>query len=143
MIREATFQDIDRCVDLAIESLNQKNWNVKIDRNKIKAIGNVAAMQKTLWVSETNGQISGVVGGILHDAAWFVGKQFEVVIFYCKDGNGLALLRVMRDWIKKNKIDFATVSLEDFMDDRYAKLFNRLGFTKPLRSFLYLRENDE
>lgn len=143
MIRQATFFDVDQCVDLAIESVRQQKWPFNIDRNKIKSIAQVSIMQKAAWVSEESGKIIGVVGGIIQDGAWFVGNQLEIVIFYCKDKSGMQLLRKLRDFIKEQKINMATVTLESFMDARHAKLFKRLGFRKQSTVCIYLRESDE
>lgn len=143
MIRQAVFGDIDKCVSLAIESISQAKLPLEIDQRKIKEIALVSIHQQCAWVSEEEGVINGVVGGILNDGPWFKGKQFDLVIFYCKNKNGILLLRKMRDWVKEQKIEFATVHLEAFMDKRYVDLFSRLGFSRPLTYFAYLRDKNE
>jgi hypothetical protein len=142
VIRQAEFKDINRCVSLAIESIKQAKLPLEIDERKIKEIALVSIHQRAAWVSEEDGIVNGVVGGILNEGSWFKGKQFDLVIFYCKNKNGILLLKKMRDWLKEQKIDFATVHLEWFMDKRYESLFVRLGFKKPLTYFTYIKDHE-
>lgn len=63
-------------------------------------------------------------------------------MFYCPTGGeGYKLLRAFADWVKsQDDVGMAIVSLERFMDDRYKRMFNRLGFNRPAPSFVYVKD---
>ena len=92
-----------------------------------------------VWVSDIDG-VKGAVVAIKHNGFWFAEDQVSVLMFYCKTGEGYKLLRKMADWIKSDDIAMACVFLETFMDERYARMFKRLGFTRQTPSLSYVRK---
>ena len=144
MLRQAKEQDIASIVELAVESVNQENWPVTVCRRLMRAYIEEAIKTGFCWVSEKN-KIHGAVVALKHDSFWFSEKQVSLLMFYCPTGGeGYKLLRMFADWVKADKeIALAVVSLESFMDKRYVRMFNRLGFTKPSPTFSYVRKRDE
>lgn len=91
-----------------------------------------------VWVSDIDG-VKGAVVAIKHDGFWFAETQASVLMFYCKTGEGYKLLKKMSDWIKADGIALASVYLERFMDERYVRMFKRLGFTRQAPALSYVR----
>lgn len=91
-----------------------------------------------VWVSDIDG-VKGAVVAIKHDGFWFAENQASVLMFYCKTGEGYKLLKKMSDWIKADGIALASVYLERFMDERYVRMFKRLGFTRQAPALSYVR----
>ena len=140
-MRLARAEDTPRIVELAVESVSQENWPLTVSRFLMKAYIQEAINQGSCWVSEQE-KIHGAVVAITHDSFWFTEKQVSLLMFYCPTGGeGYKLLKTFADWVKSNEnVGMAVVSLESFMDDRYVRMFNRLGFKKPAPSFVYLRD---
>ena len=141
MLRLAETKDIPEIVELAVESLNQYPWPLQKNRRAIREIIELSIGQECAWVSD-QGKILGAVFGVVHPGVWFSENQVSLVMFYCPTGGeGYKLLRKFADFVKSRQdIGMAAVSLEEFHDDRYVRMFKRLGFTKPAPTFIYVRQ---
>jgi hypothetical protein len=92
-----------------------------------------------VWVSDIDG-VKGAVVAIKHDGFWFAENQASVLMFYCKTGEGYKLLGKFSDWIKSDQsVGTACVVLETFMDERYVRMFKRLGFNQQAPALSYVR----
>ena len=138
MLRPAKNEDIPQIVELAVESVQQDNWPLTICRPRMRAAIQESMKSGFVWVSDIDG-VKGAVVAIKHNGFWFAEDQVSVLMFYCKTGEGYKLLRKMADWIKSDDIAMACVFLETFMDERYVRMFKRLGFTRQTHSLSYVR----
>lgn len=139
MLRKAEKQDIPKIVELAVESVKQDEWPLTICRPRMKSSIKAAMESGFVWVSDIDG-VKGAVVAIKHDGFWFAEDQVSVLMFYCKTGEGYKLLRKMTEWIRASNAGLASVFLERFMDDRYVRMFKRLGFTRQAPSLSYVRQ---
>jgi hypothetical protein len=138
-LRPANKEDIPKIVELAVESVQQLDWPVMICRPKMKENIKDCMESGFVWVSDIDG-VKGAVVALRHPSYWFVGDQVSIGMFYCKTGEGYKLLKKFSDWLRSEEnIKSATVILEEFMDDKYIRMFNRLGFTRKSSSLLYVR----
>ena len=139
MLRPAEKEDLGKIVELAVESVKQLDWPVTICRPRMKSNIKECMESGFVWVSDIDG-VKGAVVALKHPSYWFAGDQVSVGMFYCKTGEGYKLLRKFADWIKSDpNICSATVILDEFMDERYVRMFNRLGFTRQVPTLLYVR----
>lgn len=93
-----------------------------------------------VWVSDIDG-VKGAVVAIKHNGFWFSEDQVSLLMFYCKTGEGYKLLKKFADWVKAEKsVSMAVVTLETFMDDRFTRMFKRLGFTNQAPMLFYARK---
>ena len=139
MLRPAKEEDIPQIVELAVESVNQDDWPLTICRPRMRSAIQESMKSGFVWVSDING-VKGAVVAIKHEGFWFAENQASILMFYCKTGEGYKLLRKMTEWIKADDIALASVFLERFMDDRYVRMFRRLGFTRQAPSLSYVRQ---
>lgn len=138
MLRPAKNEDIPQIVELAVESVSQDNWPLTICRPRMRNAIQESMKSGFVWVSDIDG-VKGAVVAIKHDGFWFAENQASVLMFYCKTGEGYKLLKKMSDWIKADGIAMASVYLERFMDERYVRMFKRLGFTRQAPALSYVR----
>ena len=140
MLRLAEKKDIPAIIELAVKSVSQDEWPLTVSRRVMKTYAETSIQQGCCWVSEQD-KIHGAVAAVVHDSFWFTEKQASLLLFYCPTGGeGYKLLKTFADWVKNNpEIGMAMVSLERFMDDRYVRMFNRLGFTRPAPTLSYIR----
>ena len=138
MLRPAKNEDIPQIVELAVESVSQETWPLTICRPRMRNAIQESMKSGFVWVSEIDG-VKGAVVAIKHDGFWFAENQASVLMFYCKTGEGYKLLKKMSDWIKADGIALASVYLERFMDERYVRMFKRLGFTRQAPALSYVR----
>lgn len=141
MLRLAEKKDIPEIVELAVESVNQYPWPLQKNRRAMREAIELAISQECAWVSEKE-KVLGAVVGVVHPGFWFSEKQASLLMFYCPTGGeGYKLLKKFADFVKSSQdIGMAVVSLEDFHDERYVRMFKRLGFTKPAPNFVYVRQ---
>lgn len=139
MLRPAKEEDIPQIVELAVESVSQDDWPLTICRPRMRNAIQESMKSGFVWVSDIDG-VKGAVVAIKHDGFWFVENQASVLMFYCKTGEGYKLLRKMTEWIKAEGIGLASVFLERFMDERYVRMFKRLGFDRQAPSLSYVRK---
>ena len=139
MLRPAKNEDIPQIVELAVESVSQEDWPLTICRPRMRTAIQESMKSGFVWVSDIDG-VKGAVVAIKHNGFWFAEDQVSVLMFYCKTGEGYKLLRKMTDWIKSDDIAMACVFLETFMDERYVRMFKRLGFTRQTPSLSYVRK---
>lgn len=138
MLRPAKNEDIPQIVELAVESVSQDIWPLTICRPRMRNAIQESMKSGFVWVSDIDG-VKGAVVAIKHDGFWFAENQASVLMFYCKTGEGYKLLKKMSDWIKADGIALASVYLERFMDERYVRMFKRLGFTRQAPALSYVR----
>lgn len=138
MLRPAKNEDIPQIVELAVESVSQDTWPLTICRPRMRNAIQESMKSGFVWVSDIDG-VKGAVVAIKHDGFWFAENQASVLMFYCKTGEGYKLLKKMSDWIKADGIALASVYLERFMDERYVRMFKRLGFTRQAPALSYVR----
>jgi hypothetical protein len=138
VLRPAKNEDIPQIVELAVESVSQDNWPLTICRPRMRNAIQESMKSGFVWVSDIDG-VKGAVVAIKHDGFWFAENQASVLMFYCKTGEGYKLLKKMSDWIKADGIALASVYLERFMDERYVRMFKRLGFTRQAPALSYVR----
>ena len=138
MLRPAKNEDIPQIVELAVESVSQDTWPLTICRPRMRNAIQESMKSGFVWVSDIDG-VKGAVVAIKHDGFWFAENQASVLMFYCKTGEGYRLLKKMSDWIKADGIALASVYLERFMDERYVRMFKRLGFTRQAPALSYVR----
>lgn len=138
MLRPAKNEDIPQIVELAVESVSQETWPLTICRPRMRNAIQESMKSGFVWVSDIDG-VKGAVVAIKHDGFWFAENQASVLMFYCKTGEGYKLLKKMSDWIKADGIALASVYLERFMDERYVRMFKRLGFTRQAPALSYVR----
>jgi N-acetylglutamate synthase-like GNAT family acetyltransferase len=140
MVRSANYNDIEQIVSLAVESVSNDPLPLTISRRKMRKQAEECIDQECVWVSEINGKVVGVVGGVIHDSFWFIEPQLTLLMMYCPvGGDGYRLLRKFAERAKAGDIGMAYVSLERHMDERYLKAFNRLGFTRPSPALIWTR----
>jgi N-acetylglutamate synthase-like GNAT family acetyltransferase len=138
VLRPAKNEDIPQIVELAVESVSQDNWPLTICRPRMRNAIQESMKSGFVWVSDIDG-VKGAVVAIKHDGFWFAENQASVLMFYCKTGEGYKLLKKMSNWIKADGIALASVYLERFMDERYVRMFKRLGFTRQAPALSYVR----
>jgi hypothetical protein len=139
LLRLARPEDIPQIIELAVESINQDDWPLTICRPRIKNIMQACMNSGFLWVSDING-VKGAVAALKHEGIWFAENQVSIIMFYCKTGEGYKLLRKFSNWIKSDaSIGTACVVLETFMDERYVRMFKRLGFNQQAPALSYVR----
>lgn len=139
MLRQAEKQDIPKIVELAVESVKQDDWPLTICRPRMRASIQSAMESGFVWVSDIDG-VKGAVVAVKHEGFWFAEDQLTVLMFYCKTGEGYKLLKKMSEWVKASNVGLASVFLERFMDERYVRMFKRLGFTRQAPSLSYVRQ---
>lgn len=140
MVRLAGYKDIQDIVRLAVESVSNDPMPLTISRRKMRKQAEESIEQGCVWVSEIDGKVVGVVGGVIHDGFWFAEKQFSMLMMYCPTGGeGYKLLRCFAQRAKAGDIGMADVSFERHMDERYLRAFQRLGFTRPSPSLIWVR----
>lgn len=141
MLRLAETKDIPVIVELAVESVNQYPWPLQINRKAMRESIELGIEQGCAWVSEKE-KIHGAVVGVVHEGFWFSENQASLLMFYCPTGGeGYKLVKKFADFVKSREdIGMAVVSLESFHDERYVKMFNRLGFIKPAPNYVYVRQ---
>lgn len=140
MLRPAENKDIAEIIELAVKSVSQDDWPLTVSRLAMRSYIEMAIKEGFCWVSDQE-KIHGAVVAVLHDGFWFTERQASLLMFYCPTGGeGYKLLRKFSNWVKeKPEIGMAVISLERFMDDRYIRMFNRLGFARPAPTFSYVR----
>jgi hypothetical protein len=144
LLRPAENKDIPEIIELAVKSVSQDDWPLTVSRWSMRTYIEMAIKEGFCWVSDQE-KIHGAVVAVLHDGFWFTEKQASLLMFYCPTGGeGYKLLRKFSSWVKeKPEVGMAVISLERFMDDRYVRMFNRLGFTRPAPTFSYVRDKNE
>ena len=144
MVRLATHDDIQDIVRLAIESVSNDPLPLTISRRKMRQQAEECIDQQCVWVSEIDGKVVGVVGGVIHDSFWFTESQMTLLMMYCPTGGeGYKLLRCFAQRAQSDDIGMAYVSLERHMDNRYIKAFQRLGFNRPSPAMIWTRSTYE
>ena len=139
LLRPAKEEDIRKIVELAVESVSQDPLSVTICRPRMRAIIKDSINSGFVWVSDING-VKGAVVALKHGGFWFAEDQVSLLMFYCKTGEGHKLLKKFSDWVKSQESVFlAVVTLERFMDDRYVRMFKRLGFVNQSPMLFYTR----
>lgn len=140
MLRQAKEEDINKIVELAVESVSQQPLSVTICRPRMKSSIRESMNSGFVWVSDIDG-VKGAVVAIKHNGFWFSEDQVSLLMFYCKTGEGYKLLKKFADWVKAEKsVSMAVVTLETFMDDRFTRMFKRLGFTNQAPMLFYARK---
>jgi len=140
LLRQAEEKDIPLIVELAVESVSQDDWSVTICRPRMRVAIQESMKSGFVWVSDIDG-VKGAVVAIKHEGFWFAENQVSLLMFYCKTGEGYKLLRKLSQWIRSDSsIALASVFLERFMDERYVRMFKRLGFTRQAPALSYVRE---
>jgi hypothetical protein len=140
LLRVANKEDIERIIELAVESVTQEAWSLTISRERMRSAIEASMKSGFVWVSDIDG-VKGAVVAIKHEGFWFQEDQASILMYYCKTGEGYKLLRKLADWVKSEKnIALAIVALEPFMDERYIRMFKRLGFTSNSPTLSYVRQ---
>ena len=91
-------------------------------------------------LSEEGGKVSAAIGAVVHEMAWFEGKQASVILLRSeKNGEGLCLLKGFLDWCRDQEIRMAYINYSPFAGKRHGKAMQRLGLCVPVESYaLYL-----
>lgn len=84
------------------------------------------------WVSEDRHGVSGLLLGVTNDNLWAQRRNNAIVAWSAEiPGDGVAMLRHYRDWIKSSRSIKMAGIVDDFgVDPRALKIAQRAGFEK-------------
>ena len=143
IVRRAVLSDIPQIIDLSVESVSRNPIPVQVDREAMQAMANqiIPSQAHFCWVTEVDGKVEACVAAMVSPGFWVKGLQCSVLLFYSrKPGAGLPLLRRFADWVKSRPaIKIAVFELEPEMDERYVRVFKRLGFSRQSQNMSYVR----
>lgn len=138
--RPATVKDLDRIVELAVESVSRDPLPVRIARDHMRetAAELIGKPQHFIWVAEHDGRVVACVAACCQVGFWFERQQCSVLLFY---GARVArLLRILADWIKSRPvIKLAVIEFEPGADERLLEYCKRLGFGRSSENLTYVR----
>ena len=144
IFRPAKINDIPGMIELAVESVSRDPLPVRISRPAMNDTlkGVVGHPSHFAWVGEEDGRIESAVVATVSHGFWFERQQASVLMFYTrKPGGGLPLLRQFARWVKdRPAIKIAVFELEPYMDERFVRMFTRLGFGRRSTNMVYVRK---
>lgn len=132
MVRQATEQDIDAIRELIelfhAESLDSFGLYCDVSTTVVAIKANLA----TGFVLEDDGEIIGVLGGVIGSAISSVGKVYQELVWYVKPDRrryGCLLLDYVEKWCKENGIQkILMVHMGNFKKDTMEKYYLRRGY---------------
>lgn len=142
MIRNAKPQDVERIVDLAVESVSQNPLPVRVSRDAMReTIKECLGPAHFCQVSELDGKIVGAVIACSQPSFWYERQQASVLMYYSQvAGETAKLLRELARWMKSRPaIKLCVFEAEPETDPRLLHLLRRLGFKRQSANLCYVR----
>lgn len=135
MIRPATLADIDSIFGIAIYEV-RKYENLRPDVDKMKNVIRhvISSAKHFCWVcTDSQNRANGVIVGLVNNNLWAQRQSCNIVLWVSDiPGEGVKLLRALRDWIQSRRavkvVGFAP-DLDD-IDPRVWKLAEMMGFKR-------------
>ena len=135
MIRPATLADMDSLFGIAVYEV-RKYERLRLDVEKIKrGLRHVISSAKHFcWVCvDSQDRPNGVIVGIVNDNLWAQRQSCNIVLWVSDiPGDGVKLLRQLRDWIRSRRaikvVGFAPDT--DDIDPRVWQLAEMMGFKR-------------
>jgi len=140
IIRPATLSDLNRILDIAMETAVMYP-NMRPDQRKMRALGVdaiSAARHYALVTEREDGFIDGVLIAFVTDNAWSQRQNAQVMLWVSRfPGSGAAMLRKFRDWVKSRRaIKVAGFAPDVELDPRVLELAERIGFKRHGGAYL-------
>jgi len=138
VIRNAVPADIDKIVELGIESLelNDPYPELLISEAKIRrmTVEVVSSKAHFSWVCEVDGEVIGAVCGLSHDIMFHERKQLSVLLFYCRSASGGGfLIRKMIRWFKSRPVlKMIVMTLDGGDNPKLGALLVKMGLDKKM-----------
>lgn len=142
MIRRAAPKDLDRIVELAVESVSTNPLPVRIDRDAMREQARICmAPQNYLSVVEDGGEVIAAWAAETHSSFWHERKTSSVLLHYSRrPGAWVALARDFYRWLESRPVvRVAVLELEPESDPRMVRLLKRIGFTRQSTNLSYVR----
>lgn len=134
MIRNAQVEDWPRLVELGTRLIAKTPYrDLKLDREQTMHVYG-QCMNSALGfakVSERNGEVTGLLLGIVDRLWWSKSRYASDLIFYCEDGrSGLALMRAFIEWAWSvpGVVEVTCAQSSAIKTEAAAKLYQRCGF---------------
>lgn len=145
IFRNATVNDINQIVDIAIESVSREGLPLMVDRQSMKETATAClAPSHFMWVAENDdGVVVAAFAAVVQKSFWFTRMNCSVLLYYSRvAGAGLPLIREFAKWVKsRSAIKMAIVELEPNADPRLVKFFKRVGFARESTNLTYVRSS--
>lgn len=136
MIRQAQTEDWPALVELGERLIAKTPYSsLKLDRRQaLQVYGQcLSSALGFAAVSEKDGQITGLLLGLVDRLWWSRARFASDLVFYCEDGrSGLPLLRrfVAWAWTVPGVVEVTCAQSSAINVEQTAKLYSRCGFTK-------------
>lgn len=131
MIKEATLDDIEQCVEWAREFHKYSAWSdLPFDAETVrKTLAGLVVKDEGLLLLTNSGMIGAVLSPMLFNQSIKIAYE----LFWWR--GGMKLIRAYEDWAKSHEAIPLMVCLDDENTDRMAKLYERRGYTPTERYF--------
>ena len=142
MIRRATLSDIDKIVELGIESLqlNDPYPELRICEEKVRegATEMVSGNAHFAWVDEQDGEVVGAVCALTSEILFHERKQASVLMYYTRrpGGGGWLIRELLRWWRSRPGIKMLTFILEAGTDPKVGEFLVKQGLKKELPCYV-------
>ena len=146
IIRRATVEDLDRLVNLArLEHAASRMSKHPFDEACVRQsfTGAIGGMGSAVFVSETDGQVTGLIAGIVHVNLFNKFLTAYELLWFSLDGSGMKLLAALKNWANKMRcIEFVVHNYAGIVPaERFNKAMKRKGFDLLGATFVVTLEN--
>lgn len=135
MIRKAKQSDSHDIFEMSRRLCKESYPQLAVDVARLSGVLKVALLDDKhfAWVSvNETGEIRGALIALTEDNLWAQRKRSNVVVWTSSvPGDGVALLRAFRNWVKEGRsIKLAGLYIDVDVDPRTLILADRVGFKK-------------
>lgn len=146
IIRRATREDLSALCALAHREHARSRFSGQpFDAEKVQAsfVGAVHGLASAVFVSESNGQIGGLIVGITQPNLFNRYQTAYELLWYAEDGAGLRLLGALKDWSQRMRAVELVVHNYAGIEppERFNKAMARKGFSQLGTSYVTALEN--
>ncbi len=146
IIRHATVDDLDGLVNLArLEHAASRMSKYPFDEARVRQsfTGAIGGMGSAVFVSETDGQVTGLIAGMVQVNLFNKFLTAYELMWFSLDGSGMKLLATLKDWANKMRcIEFVVHNYAGIKShDTFNKVMQRKGFDTLGVSYVAALEN--
>jgi len=141
IIRRATVDDLDKLVNLArLEHAASRMSKYPFDEARVRQsfTGAIGGMGSAVFVSETDGQVTGLIAGMVQVNLFNKFLTAYELLWFSVDGSGMHLLAALKDWANKMRcIEFVVHNYAGIKcPASFNKVMARKGFDQLGTSFV-------
>ena len=147
VITPAQPKDLQRLGPLACQFYAASKFLRAFDMERFESLwkGLLESGNGVIYVLESNGEITGVIGGVLHPEAYsgeLIAQEFFWYVDEKRRGHGIRLYRCLENWARiKGCMELRMAHLSDSMPEKVADFYRRVGYEKV--ETLYAKRLDE